>query len=201
MRTAERLVAERGLRGASAREVVKASGHRNNSAVAYHFGSWEGLLAAVWELHAAPIAADRARRLAALPEHASLRELVAAYICPIVTEIGSHTPSCWARFNEQWIVGARLDFVTDPGLSAQPEERELRESLTHDLRALFARIADALVHLDPPDRPRRVALAARFVISALAAWERDNEIDGATTSLDALSDELVTLTVAVLEAH
>jgi AcrR family transcriptional regulator len=43
---AERLVAERGIDGVTVNEITAASGARNKSAVAYHFGSKLALLEA-----------------------------------------------------------------------------------------------------------------------------------------------------------
>lgn len=47
--TAERLFGERGLNGVSLREIVRAAGQRNVSALHYHFGSREGLIEAIFE--------------------------------------------------------------------------------------------------------------------------------------------------------
>jgi AcrR family transcriptional regulator len=57
---AERLFAERGIRGVSLREINKAAGQRNSSALHYHFGSRQGLLRVILANHAATI---RDRRL------------------------------------------------------------------------------------------------------------------------------------------
>ena len=57
---AEKLVALKGIHGTSARELTKAAGQRNNSAITYHFGSWHGLLDAVWTRHAPRINIERA---------------------------------------------------------------------------------------------------------------------------------------------
>lgn len=47
--TAERLFGERGLNGVSLREIVRAAGQRNASALHYHFGSREGLIEAIFK--------------------------------------------------------------------------------------------------------------------------------------------------------
>ena len=49
----ERLFAERGIRAVSLREINKAAGQRNSSALHYHFGSREGLLRALLAREAA----------------------------------------------------------------------------------------------------------------------------------------------------
>ncbi|MDP6342076.1 MAG: helix-turn-helix domain-containing protein [Alphaproteobacteria bacterium] len=47
--SAERLIALRGTEGVSLREINRAAGQRNASALHYHFGSRQGLLEAVFE--------------------------------------------------------------------------------------------------------------------------------------------------------
>src|SRR3569833_719290 len=49
--TAERLFATEGVNGVSLREIVRASGARNVTALQYHFGDRRGLLRAVLEPH------------------------------------------------------------------------------------------------------------------------------------------------------
>ncbi len=61
--SAEELIARRGIHGTSAREVIKAAGQRNNSAITYHFGSWHGLLDEIWSRHAPRINTERAALL------------------------------------------------------------------------------------------------------------------------------------------
>lgn len=55
---AERLFAEKGLRGASMRDITDAAGV-NLAAVNYHFGSKEGLISAVFHRHLAPLTEAR----------------------------------------------------------------------------------------------------------------------------------------------
>ncbi|PSM40367.1 hypothetical protein C6Y14_27135 [Streptomyces dioscori] len=49
VKCAERLHAERGVNGASLREISVVAGQRNTGAVRYHFGSKAGLPSAVFE--------------------------------------------------------------------------------------------------------------------------------------------------------
>jgi AcrR family transcriptional regulator len=199
VRAAEELIAERGWYGASASEVVRASGQRNNSAIGYHFGSWEGLLDAVWACHADPINADRRARLEAAQagESLGLRELLAIYVEPIVAEIRRNVPSYWARFNEQWLTRVPLDvFARPPG---SPVDHNPRPQTVTLLTTVFQQIVAQLTHLPSEARTHRVALVARFVITALAAWERD-ATGGAARPLEELSEELIDLSLALLQA-
>lgn len=57
--TAERLFATEGVYGVSLREIVRASGARNVTALQYHFGDRHGLLRAVLERHRAEVESAR----------------------------------------------------------------------------------------------------------------------------------------------
>ncbi|WP_420881572.1 TetR/AcrR family transcriptional regulator [Rhodococcus sp. (in: high G+C Gram-positive bacteria)] len=198
---AERLIAERGLHGVSAREIVRTAGQRNNSAITYHFGSWDGLLESVWLEHIGSINAVRGEMLDAIDDDAPdrLDRLVAAYVHPFVTEIAAHKPSYWARFNEQWLTGVRMDFVDRPATLVPDDARYPRIEGMELLKDLFAGIGAELGHLDPDARTRRVAMTARFVVSGLATWERE-ATTGNAPDLDIFEGELTALAAALLRA-
>lgn len=196
---AERLVAARGLRGISIREVIREAGQRNNGAVAYYFGSWRELLATVWATRATRSEQQQQLHKAARNSDERLPALVLAYVRPFVAEVAERTPSYWAQFNEQWLAGIHADFVNSPEplIPGDPDYPPIEG--TAAIQSLYADISAELVHLAPPLRTARVALAARFVISALACWERD-QVSGSWQSLDDYERELCTLMLALLRA-
>jgi AcrR family transcriptional regulator len=208
---AERLVAERGIHAVSVREVVLAAKQRNNSAVAYHFGSRQGLLDAVWALRSGPINVRRAQLLAqagAGSGKACLSDLVRAYVIPLIEEIDSRTPSYWARFNEQWLIAVRLEFLEPDETGASPEvsmENDAAREAVSVLMSLFDAIAqviaDVLPGLSATDRRRRITHMSRFVITTLASIEREaaTHPDQALPAA-AAADEIINLTVALLQA-
>ncbi|PTR31980.1 TetR family transcriptional regulator [Rhodococcus sp. OK519] len=201
LHVAERLIAERGLHGVSAREIVRTAGQRNNSAIAYHFGSWDGLLEAVWLRHIGNINAIRARMIDEIADDAPdrLDRLVASYVHPFVEEIAVHETSYWARFNEQWLTGVHMDFVERPTTLVPDDTRYPRIDGMDMLKKLFAEISAELEHLDPEIRTRRVALTARFVVSGLATWEREAST-GSAVDIQEFETELTALAVALLRA-
>lgn len=84
---AERLFAEKGLHGTSAREIVAGAGQRNESAIQYHFGGREGLVNALVARRVAAIEAARNARLDALLERDAapgVRALLACLVDPVV---------------------------------------------------------------------------------------------------------------------
>ena len=195
---AERLVAERGLQGVAASEVVRAAGQKNNSAVSYHFGSWDGLLDAVWQRHTATIDRERRELLASArrDDTLDLPTLVRIYIAPIVSEMARNQPSHWARFNEQWLACTPLN-VFEPGTALAERPNTDVQGVTA-LADLFEQMIGSLTQLSRPARFRRVALMTRFVIAALAAWERDT--DSNPLALDELAGELINLATVLLRA-
>jgi AcrR family transcriptional regulator len=197
VQAAERLVAERGLHGVRVSEVVKEAGQRNNSAVTYHFGSWEKLLFAVWDSHTVPINIERAALIADARDHDrfDLPAMVSAYLDPLVADMARHSPSYWARFSEQWLATINLDYLT---LDAEAEADQPRTESVMVVHALLMDIRDSLHHLPEDSRDRRVALMGRYVIGALAAWEREDE---PAVPLDDLRRELLSTALALLQAQ
>lgn len=84
---AERLFAEKGLHGTSAREIVAAAGQRNESAIQYYFGDREGLVHALVVRRVTTVEAVRNARLDALlarEPSPDIRALVVCILEPVV---------------------------------------------------------------------------------------------------------------------
>jgi AcrR family transcriptional regulator len=76
------LFARSGVFTTPLKRVVEAAGQRNTSALHYHFGGREGLLAAIIEVHNADIEARRKDMLDSLGAEPSLRDLVETVVAP-----------------------------------------------------------------------------------------------------------------------
>jgi len=90
LRTAERMFAEQGYTGVSLRQLTAAAGV-NLAAVNYHFGSKEGLLAAIFESRCRPMNDERLARLEACgeaPGRPLLEQIIAAFIAPALASTG-----------------------------------------------------------------------------------------------------------------
>src|SRR5690606_17818555 len=163
LEAAEQLYAAHGLEGVSMRDIAAAAGHRNNSAVQYHFGSREGLLMAIFRFRMRTINEVRRAYLDNVVQagrEGDVRALVEAEIRPL-TEFLAETPdgSYYARFLAR--VSPSVDFTL-------PELSEVQDAG----REIVQRLIDALGHL-----PRRVALTRidlmfNMTISALALVEQ-----------------------------
>lgn len=76
------LFARSGVYTTSSKAVIDAAGQRNTSALQYHFGGREGLLAAIIDVSNAGIEAEREVLLDAAPPPISLAVLVEAVVLP-----------------------------------------------------------------------------------------------------------------------
>jgi len=87
LEAAERLFAEHGMSGVGLRAITSEA-NVNLASVAYHFGSKEGLLEALFALRAEPIAKERLRLLARCFENGkapALEQILDAFLRPALT--------------------------------------------------------------------------------------------------------------------
>jgi AcrR family transcriptional regulator len=200
LEAAERVIAIEGLRHATDQAIVRAAGHRNHSAVTYHFGTRDALVQAVWTFRTGPIDQYRARLLADIGRRQRLDDLnalVHAYVVPLVRDVASRHPSYWARFNEAHLRDQPLEFVPSgpTGSALEPFERPVAGDTVLEVFRHQRRLAAGG---SEPFATRRVSIGARLVISTLAAWERDQEAGRASPSSEDFAQELSELVVALL---
>jgi AcrR family transcriptional regulator len=84
----ETLIAQKGFDAVSVRDITGLA-KANVAAVNYHFGSREGLLAAVLEYRIKPVVVERAKRLEALDPQATLRAIFQAWSEPLLAATAS----------------------------------------------------------------------------------------------------------------
>lgn len=189
---AEKLIGERGIDAVSMRDVAAAAGHRNNSAVQYHFGSREGLIIQVLRRRLAAVDETRQANLAEIDEQGlgtDLSTLVRVLLEPIVDLLRSQPEAThYARFLQR--VG--------PVMGPRIPEAHLRTA-TDDT---VVRLIDVLSHL-----PRRVAferidLAMQMFTGALAVHEdrRDMQNHVVNTGFEDVVAHLYDMTEAALRA-
>ncbi|SKC56841.1 TetR/AcrR family transcriptional regulator [Krasilnikoviella flava] len=198
----ERLVARHGLQGASSRAIVREAGHRNHSAVTYHFGSRETMLDALYHWRSKPIEAHRSHLVAELVAEGREQDpeaLVRAYVVPLVTAVEGLRPSAWARYTQAVLQHRPLVFM---------------DWVRRDVKRYEGVDVPVVGTLDLLDRMRavtcdgvepvaalRVAMVSRAVVAAVAAWEADDERgDLDVPPLDVLADQLVRSATGMLAA-
>jgi AcrR family transcriptional regulator len=138
----ERLFAERGIHGAQMRDVVRAAGQANDSAVHYHFGSRDGLLAAICARHIEIMEPERRRRLAAQPPEPPLATVIADLLRPTADRLGEQSGRYFLRITAQLAghAGVRDGSVPPPLVSGALREQlaQLQASSEREMSAELA---------------------------------------------------------------
>jgi AcrR family transcriptional regulator len=196
---AEQLFATRGL-GVPNRDIVTAAGQHNRSAITYHFASRAGLIDAVRERHETPITQHRQHLIARLPGPGdrTARQLVEAYVQPVMAEVLRCTPSYWARLSEMLLADQPLRFSGGSEPSAGVRPRQPADMAASELSELMVA---HLNRLPEPEAAVRVVLTLRFLNSGLARWERDDQ--AGADGVEPLASFVLLLTdlaVAMLDA-
>ncbi|MFI1912046.1 TetR family transcriptional regulator [Nocardia sp. NPDC020380] len=158
----ERAIAERGP-DVALRDIAVAAGQRNNSAVHYHFGSRDGLIAAILERHQPAL---ESQRTALLAEHEasgrpdSVAALIGILVRPMFDVPYTEGSTHYARFLEQ----ARAHpAVTGP---------DLHEQRWHTTRILITRLYRAMPELSAALRRYRLRSMSTVMFALLADYER-----------------------------
>lgn len=163
---AERLFAAHGLEGVSLRSIVREAGQRNQSALQYHFGDRDGLLAAIQERRVAQL--EKKRR--ALLEQAlrSRGRLGVREACAVLVRTGFETCREDRSFRE---------FLSQFGqrLLASGESLLTIEPMTPSQATLFEFIHDAMGALDPALHRLRLENANGLALQALSRRARAGE--------------------------
>jgi AcrR family transcriptional regulator len=122
LRSAKRLIAEKGLGTVSVKDITRAAGARNPSAVHYHFGNLETLIKEVFIQRYRAIEAERALRIAEVDEPDPARRLVAlmaAAIAPFMDCCLDEEGRLYVRFCLQFSSDPRFnlfELVTEYGM-------------------------------------------------------------------------------------
>jgi AcrR family transcriptional regulator len=163
---AERLFALHGIDGVSLRQISAESGSSNNSAVHYHFGSKEGLIAAIFH-HRLPQLISERRLLTARCDPDDLRSRFEAQFLPVLN-LADAPDNHYVSFVEQV---QRRALASDAPRSDLPELPAEGQQSHDEFRQDLERI---LTHLDDPLRAMRIAEAE--VLCLHAAADRDRAV-------------------------
>ncbi|MBW8486292.1 TetR/AcrR family transcriptional regulator [Actinomadura parmotrematis] len=186
LRAGARLFAEQGIDAARTRDIVALAGQANDSAVTYHFGSRQGLLAAILRAGVARMEPARARDLADL-DGTDLDALVAAIVRPLADEARSEEGRDFLRIVAQvaGLAGVRRHALPEPVAgTALARQLDLLE------KHLTARLPE-------PVALERMAALIAFLTAALA----DRTAQSAPLlPHDAYTAELTAMLAAALRA-
>ncbi|MDP6377154.1 MAG: TetR family transcriptional regulator [Pseudomonadales bacterium] len=166
MRAAESLFAEQGLANVSVRAIVTAAGQRNESALHYHFGGREGLIAALHEERTGQIREEREGMLANLLRGGgalALHDLASVMVRPVFQLAGRDS-----GFRDYLKVFAHLVLFSGRQLSVLLAEYEAAD--VEEARRTLARTCP---QLDPRLLDVRFENAARFATLAMSKRARE----------------------------
>lgn len=101
--TAKRLFAERGLDGVSLREIIREAGIKHATAVQYHFGDRDGLVAAILSTHEARVDTRREAMLDNYEANPTLdaRDIAAMLVRPLARELDDEDGRYFLRIYAQ----------------------------------------------------------------------------------------------------
>lgn len=187
LRAAERRFARDGVAGTRTVDVTREAGQANESAVSYHFGSRDGLLAAIVAKHMAAMEQYRT-----LPEPLELAALVRATVEPTARLLRSGDGCDFLRIIDQLAgfsgIGAQAFAEPLRGTVLEAQLRALQELLRP---RLGRRLAD-----------ERVRLMVLFLTGSLAERARALEATNGVTGLghDRFVEQLVIMLTGALAA-
>lgn len=162
--TAERLFAQHGFEAVSTRKVSREAGQKNHSALQYHFGDKEGLLAAILDYRIKPVNQLREKRLNQLVTRARVAttpELVAAFVEPFSEQL-RNPPGQTAYLS----LLAQL-FSYRRGRELYARHRELNRAL----HGISEQLKKRLQGCPLPVMHLRLQLMGRQTILAIAEWD------------------------------
>ena len=196
LRTAERLLAEKGLGVVSTREIAREAGQKNHSALSYHFGSMESLIEAILDYRMMPLNQRRATLLAQAREQGGtpeFRVLVEIIVQPFASEL--------LRPLEESYYISLLSQLIGRGDWQAPFTSEHRSSaILEAADFLRAQLSD---HLGDELAVERLRLMGLHVLNTIAQWNamrRRGEIKLDEESLQWRMTNLVDYLVGALQA-
>ena len=189
------LMDERGVDNVTVHDISQASGHRNRSAVQYHFGSRDAVIRAVISRNMAPIDAERNLLLDHLESTGATlttRGVLEVVVRPLARQL--HTPEGRRYFR----IGAQLinhpRFMTDAGGAV---------TVNTSIARCAAYILPSLDHLPTPVVAERTSQVTGFIIRACGDQARLMDSDPPARpvlSVDDFAVNLVDTIMAILQA-
>jgi AcrR family transcriptional regulator len=191
------LFAEQGLQRTSLRQINQEAGQRNESAIHYHFGSREAVIAAILDLRTRPVNEDRLRMLEAARTSAGDAPLSSAahaeiFVLPLARVIaaapgGNH----YVRFLTQ----LSLDYESWKRFSGGPHDTALVQCL--------AELARSKPYLPRPVLNQRFVATSAVVNQMLAILEavmQARRPKDASLEADVRVANIIDLVVGMLDA-
>lgn len=182
---AQRLYADHGIWRTTSRQIIDAAGQRNVSAIAYHFGSREGLLREILNRHGVPLDDDRGSLHSEATED-SAREVVRCLTLPLAAKLHSADGRCYLRILNQ--------------LAGYIDMTARTEFIAGNLARLLDSLEDGLGHLPEPIRRERVDSMVLLMLSVFARRASRLEVGDVAATHEEFVANLIDMLTALLEA-
>lgn len=150
LRAAERLFAEKGFADVSSKDIMRAAGARNESALQYHFGDMNTLIEKVFTERFHDIERQRAARMANVDASGSgddIEALLAASLGPMFEACLEESGRLYARFSVQLSTDPRFDMAKLAQSSGAPSMATLRDRLVGSLDYLSKDVLNTRLRL------------------------------------------------------
>src|SRR5256886_6448971 len=189
------LMDEHGVDNVTINDISQASGHRNRSAVQYHFGNRDAVIKAVIRRSMEPIDAERNMLLdhmEAIGATLTTRIVLEVVVRPLARQLLTPEGRRYFRISAQLINHPR--FMTDAG-----DAITINTSITR----CAAYILPSLDHLPAPVIAERTSEVAGFIIRACSDQSRLMDSDPPARprlSVEAFTGNLVDTVLAILQA-
>jgi len=161
---AERLFAERGIDSVSLREILRESGVKHSTAIQYHFGGKDGVVAAVLADHYARVDTRRGAMIDQLvaENRDDLRVVASALVRPLAAELGDERGRFFLQIYSQMVL--RNNAPSDDGSSVWRLHALIQPLMPAErarLHPLFTALTFATVELarrasEPPHADNRL---------------------------------------------
>lgn len=185
---AERLIAEKGLADVSTREILQEAGQRNQSALQYHFGSKNGLIAATINERTSQIDIHRQELIAAIDGKPTLRQIVEVMVLPLIELIRNDAAGKnYLIFLSQAITRPHWDL-----------RKVIKDFEITGLGKAYEFYDEALHHLDPEERRLRQNIGFDLTILTLKRWCMAESAP--QHSLEEITEFVIESTIAVVSA-
>ena len=191
---AESLFAKGGFESVSLREIAAAAGQKNHHAVQYHFGSREGLVAAIFRYRMSQMEDRRGEMLSAAKKAGSVddaRTLIEVIFLPQLSLPGQHGNHSYANFLCQYLLRNEGRAFGDFGAE-----------LPRNIERALSLLRERLDFLPEAIAQRRLVTACFMFLNMLSAYSDDRlrEVNDETfeQAIDDTLDQIVTATVMPL---
>lgn len=187
---AERLFAEKGISSVSVRDITRAAGARNESALHYHFGDVRSLITVVFERRFQSIEAERLAHLAKIDvtkDKTELTQLMCGAVRPLIEACDDESGRTYAKFLVQLMSDPRFD-LTDLVGDIAPA----------GITTISKRAAACMTHIPPDIRKLRLQRMLAMSIILVADHARQYEAGIALSTSKAVHEAGVSLAAYLL---